>query len=44
MPSTWRRLLCRVLGHRYVLATAAGIFDFTVCARCGVLPYSRGGR
>lgn len=42
MPPLWRRLVCRLLGHRYVEADAAGIFSFVVCKRCGALPYARG--
>lgn len=42
MPSRWRRLLCRVFGHRYVLASAAGPFEFEVGRRCCAMPYSRG--
>lgn len=42
MPPRWRRLLCRVLGHRLVVAGVEGLFEFEVCARCGGMPYARG--
>lgn len=38
-----RREACRVLGHEYVEAGVEGLLEFKACARCGAIPYSRGG-
>jgi hypothetical protein len=38
-----RREACLVLGHEYVEAGVEGLLEFKACARCGALPYSRGG-
>ena len=35
MPSVWRRVLCRVLGHRWLLGGVTGLLEFPVCVRCG---------
>ncbi len=44
MPPLWSRLLCRFLGHAYVVAGVEGLFEFECCKRCGAMPYARGGR
>ncbi len=44
MPALWRRLFCRVFGHRLVVAGVGGLFEFEVCKRCGGMPYARGDR